>query len=93
MSNPEMFDNETEVAWTAMPDHTAVVAVDGSRIGTTEKVLGDLEDDIFHGVVIRRDDGEAVEIPAARIKRVTQQHVVTDVGLQEAKKLPAYKPS
>jgi hypothetical protein len=88
-----MFENEIEIAWQAMPDHAPVVAADGSRIGTTEKVLGDLEDDIFHGVVIRRDDGEAVEIPAARIKRVTQQHVITDVGHQEAKTLPAYKPS
>ena len=88
-----MFENETEVAWQAMPDHAEVVAADGSRIGTTEKLLGDLEDDIFHGVVIRRDDGEAVEIPAARIKRVTEKHVVTDVGHQEAKQLPAYRPS
>jgi hypothetical protein len=86
-----MFENETEVAWQAMPDHAPVVAADGSRIGTTEKLLGDLEEDIFHGLVVRRADGEAVEIPARRIKRVTRQHVVTDLGQQEAQTLPAYR--
>jgi len=86
-----MFEDETEVAWQATPDHAPVVAADGTRIGTTEKVLGDLEEDIFHGLMVRRADGEAVEIPARRIKRVTRQHVVTDLGRQEAQTLPAYR--
>jgi hypothetical protein len=86
-----VFENETQVAWQAMPQHAPVVASDGSEIGTTEKLLGDLDDDIFHGVVIRRGDGEAIEIPARRIKRMTERHVVTDLQAAEAEALPPYR--
>lgn len=86
-----MFENETQVAWQAMPQHAPVVASDGSEIGTTEKLLGDLDDDIFHGVVIRRGDGEAIEIPARRITRMTERHVVTDLQAAEAEALPPYR--
>ena len=86
-----MFENETQVAWQAMPQHAPVVSSDGSEIGTTEKLLGDLNEDIFHGVVIRRRDGEAVEIPATRIKRMTAHRVVTDLQANEAETLPPYR--
>ncbi len=86
-----MFDDERQVAWQAMPKHAPVVASDGSHIGTAEKLLGDVDDDIFHGVVIRREDGEAVEIPAARVKRMTASQVITDLEADEAEHLPPYK--
>jgi hypothetical protein len=86
-----VFEEETQVAWQAMPQHAPVVASDGSEIGTTETLLGDLGEDIFHGIVIRRADGEAVEIPAPRIKRITEQHIVTDLDAGEAKALPPYQ--
>jgi hypothetical protein len=86
-----VFEDETQVAWQAMPQHAPVVASDGSEIGTTEKLLGDLDDDIFHGVVVRRGDGEAIEIPARRIKRMTARRVVTDLNAGEAETLPPYR--
>jgi len=86
-----VFEDETQLAWQAMPKHAPVVALDGSHIGIAEKVLGDVEEDIFHGVVIRRDDGEAVEVPARRVKRMTAEHVITDLGADEAESLPPYK--
>jgi hypothetical protein len=86
-----VFEDETQVAWTAMPEHAPVVAADGTEIGKTEKVLGDRDDDIFHGLVIRRDDGEAIEIPARRIQRMTQHHVITDLGADEAKGFSPYR--
>lgn len=86
-----MFEDETPVAWQAMPKYAPVVAADGTEIGRAEKVLGDLEDDIFHGIVARRHDGEAIEIPAQRIPRMTANHVITDLEASEAEALPAYK--
>jgi hypothetical protein len=86
-----MFEDETQIAWQAMPQHAPVMASDGSEIGISEKLLGDLDDDIFHGVVIRRADGEAVEIPARRIKRMTAHHVMTDLQAKEAETLPPYR--
>ena len=89
--NGDVFEDETQLAWQAMPKHAPVVASDGSHIGTAEKLLGDVEEDIFHGVVLRREDGEAVEIPATRVKRMTAEHVITDLGVDEEKSLPRYK--
>ena len=86
-----MFEDETPVAWQAVPHEAVVVAGDGSEIGRVETMLGDEEEDIFHGIAMRRaEDGETVEVPAARIKRMTEKHVITDVGTDEVSSLPAY---
>ena len=86
-----MFEDETPVAWQALPRHAPVVASDGTEIGTAVKWLGDEDDDIFHGIVARRRDGEAVEIPAKRIQRITEKHVITNLEVSEAEALPGYK--
>lgn len=79
-----MFEDETTIAWTSLPPQTPVVASDGSEIGHTEQVLGDTNEDIFHGLAVKRhSDGSVVEVPAARIKRMTERHVVTDLGGSE----------
>jgi hypothetical protein len=86
-----VFEDETTIAWTAMPRHAPVVGADGSEIGTAESVLGDQNEDIFHGLVVRRHtDGERVEVPAARVKKMTEHHVVTDLAATEAGTLRPY---
>ena len=74
-----------------MPRDAPVVASDGNEIGTAEKWLGDQDDDIFHGIVVRRHDGEAIEVPASRILRMTAKHVITNLEPSEAEALPAYR--
>src|SRR4029077_12697404 len=87
-----MFDDETAVAWRAMPYRAPVVAADGSEIGTAESLLGDEEEDIFHGIVVKpRPGGKPLEIAAVRIKKITAKHVVTDLSGDEVKALPAYR--
>ncbi len=85
-----VFENETPIAWTAMPRHAPVVAADGSEIGTAESVLGDQNEDIFHGLVMRRHDGQLVEVTAARVKKMTANHVLTDLDSAEAAALTPY---
>ncbi len=87
-----MFEDETTVAWRAMPRHAPVVGADGAEIGTAETLLADEDEDIFHGIVLKRKpDGEKVEVPARRITRITTRRVVTDLGPSDAQALPAYK--
>ena len=87
-----MFDDETAVAWRAMPYRAPVVAADGSEIGTAESLLGDEEEDIFHGIVVKpRPGGKPLEIAAVRIKKITAKHVVTDLTGEDVKALPAYR--
>jgi sporulation protein YlmC with PRC-barrel domain len=87
-----MFDDETPIAWTALPQGIQVVASDGADIGKVEDVLGDREDDIFHGLLVRRAaDGERVELPATHVKKMTAHHVVTDLDAGQAGTLQAYR--
>lgn len=85
-----MYEDETQIAWTVVPRHLAVVGTDGSQIGTAESVLGDKEEDIFHGIVLRREDGELVEVPAQRVTKMTELHVLTDLTESDAASLPRY---
>ena len=86
-----VFEDETPIAWTAMPRHAPVMAADGSQIGTAESVLGDQDEDIFHGLVVRRHDGQLVEVTAARVKKMTANHVLTDLDAAEAGALTPYR--
>jgi hypothetical protein len=87
-----MFDDETQVAWRAMPYRAPVMGLDGSSIGTAESLLGDEEEDIFHGIVVKRaTDGKVVEIAAPRISKITTKHVITDLTADEVAALPAYR--
>jgi len=86
-----VFENETPVAWTVMPEHVPVVGADGSELGIAEEVLGDREEDIFHGIVMRRRDGQLVELLAEHVRKTTEQHVVTDLTGSDAEALSAYR--
>jgi hypothetical protein len=87
-----MLEDEAAVAWTAMPYRCAVYAADGTEIGTAESLLGDEEEDIFHGIALkRRTGGPTAEIPAARIKKITEKGVVTDLDASDTANLQAYR--
>jgi len=87
-----MLEDEIPIAWKAVPRHVAVLAADATEIGTAESILGDEEEDIFHGLALRRaGDGETVEVPARRVKKMTEQHIVTDLTADEVRNLPAYR--
>ncbi len=87
-----MIEDQTPVAWTSVPHEAPVLADDGSEIGVAEKLLGDVSEDIFHGVVVRRQPGgQLVELPAARIKKMTRQGIMTDLDAADAASLPPYR--
>lgn len=87
-----MFDDETAVAWRAMPYRAPVVAADGSVIGTAESLLGDEEEDIFHGIVVKSGHGgKHFEIPAMQIKKITEKHIVTDLTEDQVAALQPYR--
>ena len=85
-----MFEDESPVAWIGIPRHASVIAADGSEIGTVESVLGDQDEDIFHGLVVHRGGG-LVEVPAARVKKMTERHVVTDLAASDVGTLAPYR--
>jgi hypothetical protein len=87
-----MYEDETQVAWRAMPYRATVVAADGSEIGTAESLLGDEGEDIFHGIVVKHGGrGKHLEIPATRIQKITEKHVVTDLTEADVEALQPYR--
>lgn len=87
-----MFEDEQALAWQAMPYRAKVYGSDGSVLGTAESLLGDESADIFHGIALRKTSGgKALEVPAARIKKITASGVVTDLDGSEAAALAPYR--
>ena len=80
---------EWEVAWLAMPEKAPVMGESGEEIGRMEEVLGDKEDDIFHGIVLKlARGGHKVEVRADRIPKITTRRVYTDLAADELERLP-----
>jgi len=85
-------DEEREVAWLAMPEKAPVVGESGEEIGRVEELLGDKEDDIFHGIVLKlARGGHKVEVRADRIPKITTRRVYTDLAADELERLPPIK--
>ena len=83
---------EREVAWLAMPEKAPVMDEAGEEIGRAEAVLGDKEDDIFHGIVVKLSrGGHKVEVRADRIPKITTQRIYTDLAPDELEQLPEYR--
>ena len=88
----EELDEEQEVAWLATPDKAPVMGESGEEIGRMEELLGDKEDDIFHGIVLKlARGGHKVEVPANRIPKITTRRVYTDLAADELERLPPIK--
>ena len=85
-----MFDDEPAVAWTAMPYRAKVLKSDGTEIGTAESLLGDEQEDIFHGIAVQASHG-LVEIPAQRITKITASGVATDLDDAGVGQLQPYR--
>jgi hypothetical protein len=85
-------DEEREVAWLAMPEKAPVLGESGEEIGRVEELLGDKEDDIFHGIVVKLTrGGHKVEVEADRISKITARRVYTDLRADELEHLPPIK--
>ena len=88
----EAEEEEREVAWLAMPEGAPVMGESGEEIGRAEELLGDKEDDIFHGILVKLSrGGHRVEVQADRIPKITTKRVYTDLTADELEGLPEYR--
>jgi hypothetical protein len=83
---------EQQVAWTDTPYRAPVVDRNGQQIGITESLLGDEEEDIFHGLAISGPrHHQVVVVPAVNVTRITTRHVETDLDAAGVAALAPYK--
>jgi hypothetical protein len=85
---------EPQVSWMAIEPGAAVVAADGSEIGTLKQVAGDDARDIFDGLVVSHGTLEGDRyIAAERVKCIYTNRVETDLTPQEASALEPFQQS
>jgi len=83
---------EDQVSWRATPYRAPVLDAGGVELGRTASLLGDENEDIFHGLAVKLvHGGRIVELPAARISRITRTAVHTDLRHNEVGSLEQYR--
>ena len=84
--------DEKQVAWLVTPKEAPVMGSGGELLGEVRAVLGDDEDDIFHGLAMKPEEGgKLVEVPGARVERITTERVYTSLSQDEVGSLEPYE--
>ena len=85
-------DHGAPIAYTVLPEGTPVLASDGTRIGTVQRVLADEGTDIFDGITVDTSDGERF-VDAPEIDALYERAVVLTIGPDRARELPEHTAS
>jgi len=83
---------EKQVAWLVTPKEAPVMGPSGELLGEVRAVLGDDEDNIFHGLAMKpANGGSLVEVPGARVERITTERVYTSLNADDVASLEPYE--
>jgi hypothetical protein len=83
---------EDQLSWRATPYKAPVFDAGGLTFGRTESLLGDEEEDIFHGLAVKLSEGgRMVEVPAESVSRITASGVHTSIQKGDVASLQAYR--
>ncbi len=82
--------DDRPIAWTAIPPRTPVLDADGRPAGTVVEVLGNREEDIFHGLVVDVAGKQRVLL-ADSIDAISTAGIGTDRSAADLADLPLYE--
>jgi hypothetical protein len=85
-------DDAPAISYKLLARGTPVHASDGTLVGTTEKVLDNVREQIFDGIVMRASTGSERFVDAPEVARITELRVTLSIDAEEAASLPAYEP-
>jgi hypothetical protein len=84
-------DPEQPVSWRVVPQDVAVRSSGGIRVGSVHDLLGSNDEDIFHGIVVRLEDGHRnVFVPTDDVALLTGSHVDVSLTAAEIASLPTH---
>jgi hypothetical protein len=83
-------DEEHAIGYKVVPRGTPVEAADGTQVGKVHKVLDNVREHIFDGIVIATDDGKRF-VDAPEVARITNRRVVLTISPTETADLPHHK--
>lgn len=85
-----MSEDEHAVGYKVVPKGTRVEAADGTEVGTVHKVLDNVREHIFDGIVIATGDGKRF-VDAPEVARITNRRVILTISPAEVADLPQHK--
>ena len=85
-----MTEDEHAIGYAVVPKGTPVEAADGSEVGTVHKVLDNVREHIFDGIVIATKDGKRY-VDAPEVDRITNRRVILTISPGEVDDLPHHK--
>ncbi len=85
-----MSDEEHAIGYKVVPRGMPVEAADGTQVGKVHKVLDNVREHIFDGIVIATDDGRRF-VDAPEVARITNRRVVLTISPTETADLPHHK--
>jgi hypothetical protein len=84
-------DDGYAISYKALERGVPVVTAEGSEVGTVDRVLENVREHIFDGIVVRSSRGE-VFVDAPEVARIAERRVTLSIDAAEAEQLPLYEP-
>ena len=83
-------DDGFAISYKALPRGTPVVTTDGEELGTVDRVLDNVRENIFDGIVVRSPRGNLF-VDAPEVARIAERRVTLSIDSEQAVALPEYK--
>ncbi|HLM51601.1 MAG TPA: PRC-barrel domain-containing protein [Solirubrobacteraceae bacterium] len=75
------------ISYLVLAEGTPVLTSDGERLGEVRRVLAEVEEDIFDGLIVRTGDGDRF-VDADQVGRLYERGVALPFSREEAAHLP-----
>jgi hypothetical protein len=85
-----MTEDEHQIGYKVLPRGTPVHTSDGAQLGTVSKVLDNLREHIFDGIVVATKDGKRF-VDAPEVDTITNLRVTLTIDASHAADLPEHK--
>ena len=85
-----MSDDEHQIGYKVLPRGTPVLTSDGEQLGTVQKVLDNVREHIFDGIVVSTSGGKRF-VDAPEVDTITNKRVTLTIDAAAAASLPEHK--
>lgn len=86
-----MDDEGPAISYKLLASGTPVYANDGALVGTADRVLDNVREQIFDGIVMSTATGQRF-VDAPEVARITEQRVTLSIDAAAAAELTPYEP-
>jgi hypothetical protein len=86
-----MEDDGHAISYKLLERGVPVVTADGVEVGTVDRVLENVREHIFDGIVVRSGRGDLF-VDAPEVARIAERQVTLSIDSGDAAELPPYEP-